>query len=204
MVNKCYFARRVRVSDTPKAYYLLPRNGKYSLPLREGCSMHGPFLSLFLSLSLCLSLSFYLTYLSHAINNSACGRFLWLRNEERTLAPALERVCLPARPPMYCTTPNGIAPSRCGRIARYNGPLHNGIRTCDIPGGCRRDAAHDTGVAKEACLPVSSPGHLWGLHHVEFLIWHDSRPLRLLFLLVATTLNGKREINSFLAIYITN
>lgn len=112
-----------------RRFYLLPRNGKYSLPLRENCNVHGfSSLSLSLSLSVFISLS---TYLSHAINNSACGRFLWLRNEEKTAAPALARVCLPVQPPMYCTTPNGIAPSRRGRIARYNGPLHNGIRTCD-------------------------------------------------------------------------
>lgn len=53
----------------------------------------------------------------------------------RTLARA--SICLPADP-MCCTTPNGIAPSRSGRIARYNGPLHNGIRTCDIPAVTRR------------------------------------------------------------------
>lgn len=72
---------------------------------------------------------------SLAINNSARGRFLWLRNKERSRGA---RLCsrlstLSARSPMYCTTPSGIAPSRRDRIARYNGPLHNGIRTCDIP-----------------------------------------------------------------------
>lgn len=57
----------------------------------------------------------------------------------RSHARAGVRVCLPADP-MCCTTPSGIAPSRRGRIARYNGPLHNGIRTCAIytAGRCRR------------------------------------------------------------------
>lgn len=84
------------------------------------------------------------------------------------MAAALARVCLPARPPMCCTTPNGIAPCRRGRIARYNGPLHNGIRTCDIPGGRRRDAAHDTGVAKEALssrIDTHRPGPLGTASH---------------------------------------
>lgn len=117
--------------SAPKSY-LLPRNegrGKYLLPLRENSMIS---LSLFLYLYLVI-------YLSHAINNSACGRFLWLRNEDR----AARARAFVARPillppplvPMCCTTPNGIAPSCRGRIAWYNGPLHNGIRTCDVPRG---------------------------------------------------------------------
>lgn len=78
-------------------------------------------------------------YLSHTINNSVRGRFLWLRSEERAArarAFVTRPILLPPPlVPMCCTTPNGIAPSCRGRIARYNGPLHNGIRTCDVPRG---------------------------------------------------------------------
>lgn len=67
------------------------------------------------------------------------------RSLTRSLACAHASATRRARAPMCCTTPNGIAPSRRGGIARYthNGPLHNGIRTCDIPESHRRDAAHD-------------------------------------------------------------
>lgn len=86
------------------------------------------------------------TYLSRAINNSTCGRFLWLWNEERTAAAC-------SNPAVLYDTQRHCALSRRGRsrIARYNGPLHNGIRTCDIPGGRVAAMLRTTpGVAKEA------------------------------------------------------
>lgn len=127
------------------------------------------------SLFLSLSFSIYVfIYLSHTINNSARGRFLWLRNEERA-ARARAFVSPPDPPPatplpMCCTTPNGIAPSCRGRIARYNGPLHNGIRTCNVP---------NRGVVyRDGCCARCGGGGLQlrifgGSHRAGFLTWHD-------------------------------
>lgn len=53
--------------------------------------------------------------------------------------------------PMCCTTPSGIAPSRRGRIAPYNGPLHNGIRTCDIYLESQRRESATPRVAARRC-----------------------------------------------------
>lgn len=152
-----------------RRFYLLPRNGKYSLPLRESCMASYPSLSftpcLPASLPIYLPICFTPLIIPLAV---VSFDYETKRGPRKPLSRAFVYLLDPR---VCCTTPNGIAPSRRGRIARYNGPLHNGIRTCDIPGGHRVAAmlrARHRGVAKE--FPSLQVRDLWGLHYVKFLM----------------------------------
>jgi len=184
MVNKCCSSCGAHIYAEGFTYY----HGTGSIRhryVRIATCMDSPLsLSLSLSLSLCPSLSLSLPiYLTLLIILLAVVSFDYETKSRLLCLLSRAFVCL-LDPRCIVRHPTALLHPVRGRIARYNGPLHNGIRTCDIPGG-RRVASPRCctrhGGREEAFSPFSpvQSGTVWGLYHAKFLMWYDSDALML-------------------------
>jgi len=189
MVNKCCSSCGAHIFDTPKVLLITTEQEVFvtaTWELQRAWILLSLFLSLSLSLSLslCPSLSLYLPiYLTLLIILLAVVSFDYETKSRLRCLLSRAFVCL-LDPRCIVRHPTALLHPVRGRIARYNGPLHNGIRTCDIPGG-RRVASPRCctrhGGREEAFSPFSpvQSGTVWGLYHAKFLMWYDSDALML-------------------------